>query len=288
MGIWSFFFPSKSPHQETAWEIVETHLAIADRPYQVAVKKGQGELYAERLFQVAKNPLDLTFSRFLLLQEDPPKPHFAPSVKEAVSWFLGRNLPKDGYGHIWWGDKFAFKCATCQARREVPLKITTVEHMTVSTDIPHSLAIEGWRVIEVETELTVQALYARLRLVEVPVPYRARPTGSASKLRTFHDGFNVLWKLFSLVRSIKPLTFFGLVGLAFFALAVAAAVPVVGAYYDGVAGHAVDHWPLAVLAVGLLSIAAASVFLGLLLHAINWRFKELHSIVVRGKRESDR
>jgi hypothetical protein len=154
MGIWSFFFPSKSPHQETAWEIVETHLAIADRPYQVAVKKGQGELYAEKLFQAAKNPLDLTFSRFLLLQEDPPKPHFAPSVKEAVSWFLGRNLPKDGYGHIWWGDKFAFKCATCQARREVPLRVTALEHMTVSSDIPHSLAIEGWRVIEVETELT--------------------------------------------------------------------------------------------------------------------------------------
>ena len=26
--------------------------------------------------------------------------------------------------------------------------------MTVSSDIPHSLCIEGWRVIEVETELT--------------------------------------------------------------------------------------------------------------------------------------
>ncbi len=120
----------------------------------MAVRKGDGELYAENLFQAAKNPRDLTFSRFLLLQEDPPKPHFAPSVKEAVSWFQGRNLPKDGYGHIWWGDKFVFKCATCQARRELPLRVTAVEHMTVATAIPHPLSIEGWRVIEVETELT--------------------------------------------------------------------------------------------------------------------------------------
>jgi hypothetical protein len=154
MGIWSFFSQSKSPPRETPWEIVETHLTIADLHYQVAVKKGQSELYAENLFDAAKNLRDLTFSRFLLLQEEPPRPHFAPSVKEAVRWFLGRNLPKDGYGNIWWGDKFVFRCFICQACRGLPLQVTAVEHLTVSTDIPHSLSIEGWRVIEVETELT--------------------------------------------------------------------------------------------------------------------------------------
>jgi len=154
MGIWLFLSKSKPPSRKTTCEIVETHLAIADRRYQVAIRKGKGELYAENLFQAAKNPLDLTFSRFLLLHENPPKPHFAPSVKEALSWFQGRNLPKDGYGHIWWGDKFVFTCATCKARRELPLRITAVEHLTVTTVIPRPLSIEGWRVIEVETEIT--------------------------------------------------------------------------------------------------------------------------------------
>ena len=154
MGIWQFLFKSKSPSGKMDCEIVESHLAIADRRYQVAIKKGNGELYAENLFQAARNPRDLSFSRFLLLQENPPKPHFAPSVEKAVSWFQGRNLPKDGYGHISWGNKFVFKCATCQARRELPLRITAVEHMTVASDIPLTLSIEGWRVIEVETELT--------------------------------------------------------------------------------------------------------------------------------------
>ena len=170
MGIWQFLFKSKSLSGETTFEIVETHLAIADHRYQVAIKKGKGELYAENLFQAAKKPLDLTFSRFLLLQENPPKPHFAPSVKEAVSWFQGRNLPKDGYGHIWWGDKFVFKCATCQARRELPLRITAVEHMTVATDIPHALSIEGWRVIEVETELTGKGTPTKKMDVYTTVP----------------------------------------------------------------------------------------------------------------------
>lgn len=122
MGIWQSLFKSTSPSGETTFDIVETHLAMADHRYQVAIRKGKAELYAENLFQAAKKPLDLTFSRFLLLQEDPPKPHFAPSAKEAIRWFQGRNLPKDGYGHIWWGDKFIFKCATCQARRVAALE----------------------------------------------------------------------------------------------------------------------------------------------------------------------
>jgi hypothetical protein len=45
--------------------------------------------------------------------------------------------------------------------------------------------------------------------------------------------------------------------------------------------HAVTHLPRAVLATGLVLLGAGSVFLGTLLHAINWRFKELHSVLTR-------
>jgi hypothetical protein len=31
-------------------------------------------------------------------------------------------------------------------------------------------------------------------------------------------------------------------------------------------------------------LATGCVFLGLLLHAVNWRFKELHNVMVRGKK----
>jgi hypothetical protein len=37
---------------------------------------------------------------------------------------------------------------------------------------------------EVETELTIQMLYYRLKVAEIVVPYRGRPGGSVSKLRT--------------------------------------------------------------------------------------------------------
>src|ERR1017187_1742069 len=49
---------------------------------------------------------------------------------------------------------------------------------------------------DVETELTLQALYRGLVITEIVAPYRARPEGSFSKLRTVSDGLLVLLKLF--------------------------------------------------------------------------------------------
>jgi glycosyltransferase involved in cell wall biosynthesis len=135
---------------------------------------------------------------------------------------------------------------------------------------------------EVETELTIQMLYYRLKIVEVQAPYRGRPEGSFSKLNTFSDGFRVLWKIFNLFRAFKPLTFFGSLGILLFALGVAAGVPAI-VDYASTYPHEVRHFPLAILATGLMILSAGSVFLGVLLHAINWRFKELHNVMVRGK-----
>ena len=133
---------------------------------------------------------------------------------------------------------------------------------------------------EVETEMTIHSLYYRLKLVEVQVPYGERPDGSESKLRTFHDGFRVLWKLFNLVRAFKPLTFFGLIAALLFVLGVLSGMPPVLDYFQN-DDHFVEHVPLAILATGLILLSAGCGFLGLILHAMNWRFKELHNVLTR-------
>lgn len=133
---------------------------------------------------------------------------------------------------------------------------------------------------EVETEMTVQMLYHRLKIIEVQVPYRGRPPGSESKLSTFRDGARVLWKIFTLFRAVKPLTFFGSIALVLFVLgAVAGTPPVAGFVQSGYTK--VERLPLAILATGLMILSAGSLLLGVLLHAINWRFKELHNVLVR-------
>ncbi|RPI63822.1 MAG: glycosyltransferase [Planctomycetaceae bacterium] len=136
---------------------------------------------------------------------------------------------------------------------------------------------------EVETELTIQMLYYRLKIVETQVSYRGRPEGSVSKLNTFRDGFRVIWKIFSLFRAFKPLTFFGGVGIVFFVLALLAGAPPI---YEYITTGRILRFPLAILATGLMLMSAGSVFLGILLHAVNWRFKELHNVLTRGRENS--
>jgi hypothetical protein len=153
MGILDFLFRPKGPGEPT-YEIVARHWSIDEHRYQVRVKKAGREFYAEDLFQAGANPKDLNFSRFFLLNEKPPLPHFAPSLRQAVDWFLGRRLPKDGYNSIWWGDRVRYECAICKTRREMPLRITRVESLALATVIPSPREIVGWRVVEVESEWT--------------------------------------------------------------------------------------------------------------------------------------
>jgi hypothetical protein len=147
-------FKSTPPPEGPTWEIVEKRLSIDDQRYQVRIIKGGKEFYAEDFFQAALKTGDLTFSRFFILHEKPPRPHFAPSLPEAVAWFTGGKQPKDGYNTIWWHDRFTYTCAICEAKRVVPLRITKVECLTVASAIPTDREIVGWRVFEVESELT--------------------------------------------------------------------------------------------------------------------------------------
>ncbi len=154
MGILKRLFGSKPPPEEPAYEIVESQMSVDTRKYKVRVRKAGREFYAEDIFQGARGPGDLTFNRFFVLEENPVLPHFAPSAREAVDWFIGRKHPKDGYLTIWWGDQVTYKCSICGAERIVPLRINRMERLTVVSAIPEHREIVGWRVIEVESELT--------------------------------------------------------------------------------------------------------------------------------------
>ena len=64
---------------------------------------------------------------------------------------------------------------------------------------------------ETETELSVHALELRMPIAEVVTPYKARPAGSASKLRTYRDGFRILMMILNLFKEERPLAFFSII-----------------------------------------------------------------------------
>ena len=79
------------------------------------------------------------------------------------------------------------------------------------------------RGFEIETEMSIHAIDKNMSVENVIIQYRDRPEGSESKLNTYTDGIKVLYTIFRLYRTYKPLMFFtgisailGLVALGFF------------------------------------------------------------------------
>jgi len=128
---------------------------------------------------------------------------------------------------------------------------------------------------EVETEMTVQALFYGMTISEVDIEYGSRPAGSVSKLSTYRDGFAILLQVFHLLRAYKPLTFFGGIGLVCIAIALVIGLPAV-----------ISPDPSRPLLVGavaatLILLGALLIITGLILHSMNFRVKELHSVITR-------
>lgn len=85
---------------------------------------------------------------------------------------------------------------------------------------------------EIETEMTIHAVYNNLQIENVIVEYRDRPEGSESKLNTFSDGLKVLHTIVKLYRDYKPFGFFGAVAVFLALLAVALFVPIFISYVE--------------------------------------------------------
>ena len=100
---------------------------------------------------------------------------------------------------------------------------------------------------EIETELTVHALELELPVGEVATPYYSRPSGSASKLSTWRDGFRILWTVLKLYRAERPLSLFGAFGIALAIMSIGLAIPIFITYLqEGL----VPRLPTAVLSTG--------------------------------------
>ena len=83
---------------------------------------------------------------------------------------------------------------------------------------------------EIETEMTIHALDKNLSIISIPVEYRDRPEGSASKLHTFSDGFKVIKTIARLFKDYKPLPFFGILGIILAVIAIIMVTPVLVEY----------------------------------------------------------
>ena len=126
----------------------------------------------------------------------------------------------------------------------------------------YPILVEGF---EIETDMTLHALDKRFRILEIPVKYRDRPSGSYSKLSTFKDGVRVITTIANILRYYRPLIFFGGTGLLFSIISFMVGFPVIVEWYS--TGY-IARIPSAILASGLGIISIILISIGLILDSI--------------------
>jgi hypothetical protein len=113
-------------------------------------------------------------------------------------------------------------------------------------------------------------------VAEVDTAYKERPVGTASKLRTYRDGWRILMTIGKLVRLERPLIFYGAIAALLVVIALLVAIPV---FIEFARYAQVRSVPSAVLAASLMILASLSAMAGLVLDAVTkgrWETKRLH------------
>ncbi|MCR5598943.1 MAG: glycosyltransferase family 2 protein [Lachnospiraceae bacterium] len=118
------------------------------------------------------------------------------------------------------------------------------------------------RGFEIETEMTIHAVFNEMVIENVVVDYRDRPEGSESKLNTYSDGAKVLGTIVSLYKNYKPLKFFTSMAVV---MLIVAAVMFLWVFAKFLNTHLVENMPTLVVS-GFIALAAIqSFFSGLIL-----------------------
>lgn len=115
---------------------------------------------------------------------------------------------------------------------------------------------------EIETEMTIHAVYNNMQIDNVIIQYRDRPKGSFSKLNTYSDGFKVLKTIFKLYKNYKPMEFFGWIACILFIISFGFFVPV---FKDYLQTGLVAKFPTLIVCCFVMIAAILSLFAGLIL-----------------------
>lgn len=115
---------------------------------------------------------------------------------------------------------------------------------------------------EIETEMTIHAVYNHMQIENVVVEYRDRPEGSESKLNTYSDGLKVLRTILRLYKDYKPFGFFSLLSAFLIVVAIAFFVPVFVEYLQT---GLVLKFPTLIVCGFVVLAAIQSFFAGLIL-----------------------
>lgn len=118
---------------------------------------------------------------------------------------------------------------------------------------------------EIETEMTIHAVYNNMDVRNVVVEYRDRPEGSVSKLSTYSDGFKVIGTILKLFKNYKPFAFFNIIAAILTALSAGFFIPV---FIEYLQTNQVDRFPTLIVCGFALIAALQAFFAGTILSTL--------------------
>jgi dolichol-phosphate hexosyltransferase len=121
----------------------------------------------------------------------------------------------------------------------------------------------------IEAELTVESIKKDLRIIEVPISYRARAVGAPTKLSPLEDGFKIGYTIYELGQTYNPMLYLSLIGAIFIFGGIIVGSYVTLQWLDGI-----NHLPLTIL-TALLTITGVQIFI----------FGYLSDMIVKVQRE---
>ena len=112
------------------------------------------------------------------------------------------------------------------------------------------------RGFEIETEMTIHAVFNEMVISNVVVEYRDRPEGSKSKLNTYSDGIRVLSTIVKLYKNYKPFKFFSTLACM---MLLVSAVMFFWVFARFINTHLVENMPTLVVS-GFIALGAMQAF----------------------------
>ncbi len=118
---------------------------------------------------------------------------------------------------------------------------------------------------EIETEMSIHAADKNLYIENIVIDYRDRPEGSESKLNTYSDGFKVIRTILRLLRTYRPMLFFGILAAVLFALGTGFIIPVLISYAQT---GLVEKFPTLIVCGFVILTGILSLFSGWILETL--------------------
>jgi glycosyltransferase involved in cell wall biosynthesis len=140
---------------------------------------------------------------------------------------------------------------------------------------------------EIETEMTIHAVYNNMQIENVVIEYRDRPEGSESKLNTFADGFKVIRTILRLYRGYKPFRFFSIIAAALTIFSLIFFIPILFEYWQT---HTVPRFPTLFVCGFVFLSAVQSFFAGVILSTMSLNDRrqfEMQLNMLQRHKESD-